>query len=270
MHTDIRTQFEKTRKKLKSNTDTLKAELSPRVLDMIAKLRRKRELLLSTKSDIISQTKRLLALHENTVQEKYRRLVEDLGIHSLSLKKRLGKLQAVLDAVNRAASAKSLPEAAGASLLASPRPRMDFWAVQDLLTATRARVAQLRVEGPSGAGLSGDAIKAHLGELANYYREHQLDQQKKVFRKRILQFFDNSIHEYCRLINSREFEDTLQLKSGLTRVLSFPEPAHALRGAQAAHGRKHFGVQLLREAPLAELDELDLPGQLPPAPQKAL
>lgn len=194
--------------------------LTPKLRAMIDLHRKKRKLLISAKNDIISQTKRLLQLHENTVHEKYKKLVENLSIHSLGLKTRLADLTTILQMVSRLHIAPTPNEQLVTSFAASDRKRLTFWDVQDLQATVELKMKNLGIRSESDKRLNAGKIEGHLRDLANYYREYQVHQQRKVFRKRILQFFDSNIHDFCRMINSRDFENTLQLKSSHDESLS--------------------------------------------------
>jgi hypothetical protein len=96
----------------------------------------------------------------------------------------------------------------------------DYWDVQDLIKQTKNNLNDLAMVTSSQKNINKNNMKKYLEELSNYYREYQLSQQKRVFRKRVLKFFDNNIRVFCNLINSKDFEKTLQMKRKFNKALS--------------------------------------------------
>lgn len=171
----------------------------------------RRKFINQTKEDIILKTKKLLILHESTVEEKYKSLLENLSIYSMCLKTKLYKSNSIIKLVNS-------PLIENQNFATNFKP-LNYWQVQDLIKETKVKLADLAMVTAPKNNINQNYIKGCLEDLSNYYREYQLTQQKRVFRKRVLKFFDNNMRVFCKLLNSPDFEKTLQMKSNFNQDL---------------------------------------------------
>ena len=199
--------YKRLKHKLKNNIKIITQYFNSKNKSIIEIHNKKRHLLIQSKTQITEKTKKLLSLHDNTVHQKYTTLVENFSIYSIGLKKKLKNLNSVLKLVNESNIRIKNPFDKSSSY------NLNFWDIQDLEDKVKNKIQFFRLFDKSDKQLNSTKIKSHMEELSNYYKEYQLVQQKRVFRKRILKFYDNNIKIFCRMINSKDFEKALQLKS---------------------------------------------------------
>lgn len=141
---------------------------------------------------IKNETNNILKIHLNEIKQKNEELNKNLSSYSLSLKQKLKQLEEI----------RSI-------LKASPKKYSQVIKTKKLIELKIFSFQEEKLK----KELNETKIEQNFKEVNDYYKNYKLKQQKKVFRKRILQTFDLSLKKYLNKISSSNFEQQIKYRS---------------------------------------------------------
>jgi predicted patatin/cPLA2 family phospholipase len=141
---------------------------------------------------IKEETNNILKIHLNEIKQKNEQLNKNLSAYSSSLKQKLRDLE------NIRALLKECPRKYSQLIQVKKEIESKIFCFQQ---------EKLKKE------LNETKMEQNFKEVNDYYKNYQLAQQKKVFRKRVLQTFDLGLKKYLIQISSSDFEQQIKFRS---------------------------------------------------------